>query len=200
MIIGLTGSMGAGKSTVAKILKENGFVIIDADEIARRVIAADKDLLMQLADAFGSEILDDEGELIRQGLAKRAFATDEGKKKLDSLMLHAIVETMKADLEELKQAGEKLIAVDAPLLFEVAFDEYCDVTWAIISDKENQVERVKRRDNLTASEIMDRISHQMSREELEAKADRIIHNNGSEMDLENEVLSLLIEYYEMSDQ
>lgn len=192
MLIGLTGRMGSGKSTVAKILTDHGFALVDADAIARRIVDEDEDLLENLALSFGKEILDGEGRLIRQELARRAFATPEGKEKLDSYMLDSIVEAMKDEIGRHRKAGNKKIVIDAPLLFEVGFDEYCDSNWVVVADEQVQIQRVRERDKLTAGEILDRMSRQMTRQEMEERADHVILNNAGKKDLQEKVESILL--------
>lgn len=186
--------MGSGKSTVAEILRAKGFEIIDADKISRKVIEEDKGLLEKLIAAFGDGILYPDGKLNRQELGRRAFDSQEHKRKIDSIMMRSIVKAMHEELLRHRKDGNDKIVVDAPLLFESGYDKYCDNNWAVVTDRKIQIDRVKERDQLTIEEIIDRISRQMPLEGYREKADVIIENNGSKEELMAKIKSLLTLY------
>jgi len=118
LIIGLTGPTGSGKSTVAQSLEEAGCVVIDADKIAREVVAPGAPALKELQREFGDTILDDYGNLRRHTLANLAFSSLEKTKRLNEITHPHILRKMKENIEECRQKRKKVVVLDAPLLFE----------------------------------------------------------------------------------
>ena len=159
MLIGLTGGIATGKSTVCKILKDLGVEIIDADQIAHNVLK-NKEVVKNIKKEFGFHILDDNGEIDRKKLGQVVFNDQKKLKKLESFTHPKIFEIIKNRLEVL-DTDNKLVVLDAPLLFEVALDKEVDETWVIYADKKTQIKRIVKRDNLTKKEAEKRIDTQM---------------------------------------
>ena len=142
IIIGLTGPTGAGKSTIGMLLRKQGFAIIDADKTARQVTEAGSPTLAALCEAFGEDILNEDGSLIRPTLAERAFADQESLEKLNSITHPAIVELIEAEIASLAESGNEKIIVDAPQLFEAGADKLCTFILSVLSDRETRIERI----------------------------------------------------------
>lgn len=190
-VIGLTGGIGTGKSTVADYLKSKGFYHIDADEIGKRLTEKGSPMLEKLNRVFGhhgelgeagTEILNSDGSLNRKALASIAFSSRVKKERLDSIMLASIIEEIDEECRELK---EKLafmggnILIDAPLLFEAGLDDRCDKTLLVVTALDVRIKRVCERDGATEQEVMNRINCQMSDEEKLKRADMVVDNSGT---------------------
>ena len=122
-IIGLTGGIGTGKSTVSNFLREQNFAIVDADLISREVVEPGKPLLKELEEAFGSEIINEDGSLNRKGLAAIVFNNVEQRKLMDSIMHKEILAEMRRSMENYQEQGRHQgIIIDAPLLFEIGLE------------------------------------------------------------------------------
>lgn len=179
IVIGLTGPIGSGKSAVAKLFCDRGFVRVDADVIAKKVVEKGSKTLTQLAEKFGSDVINSDGTLNRALLAKKAFSTKEGTALLNSVTHPAILERVKKEIEENKNFGNTKIIYDAPVLFESGSDSLCDRVVCVIADKNQRIERVRRRDNMPYSDIENRISVQHSDDFYTEKSDYVIENNST---------------------
>lgn len=176
MIIGLTGQTGAGKSTVAEILRENGMFIINADTVAREVMGAGEPVLKVLCEVFGEDILNGDGSLNRKLLAKRAFSSPENTDKLNKITHPAITERVKSKISEAFKAGYETVVLDAPQLFESGEDEMCDKVVTVIAPVDIRLKRIMNRDNITEEEAMLRINAQQPEEYYISKSDVVIRN------------------------
>ena len=192
-IIGLTGGIGAGKSTVSEYLKAQGHPVVDADQISRDLMVPGAPLLDLLEEAFGPEIILPGRVLDRKGLARIAFATEEGKDLLNRITHGAINEKILEDLKALESKGFKLAFLDAPLLFEVGLDRFTHLVWLVDASDEVRIARVMDRDGLSREEILDRMARQMSGEEKRARASRILDNSGDLESLHEQIRRLLAE-------
>lgn len=196
MIIGLTGGIGSGKSTVSGYLSERGYPIVDADEISRNIAEPGSEVLPELAAVFGSGIIRDDGSLDRRLLADIVFPDPVKKKKMDEIMLSRILPMIrqKAEEEEKKQSlmpGAGPVFMDVPLLFETGLDKDCDKVWVVTADLEKRIERVAQRDGTDAEHVRARIRNQMSDEEKIARADHVLYNSGTKEELTEEIDELL---------
>ncbi|OQY42561.1 MAG: dephospho-CoA kinase [Fusobacteriia bacterium 4572_74] len=179
MILGLTGGIASGKSTVSKKLKELGSYIIDADEISREV-SDSIEILKKLEENFSSEIIDD-GHLDRKKLREIIFE-NEGKRELLNNIMHPII--VKKIIEEIENnREEKLIILDIPLLYETRLEYLCDQVLVVCIDESIQVERIKVRDKIKEKLAQKIIDAQMPLMEKRKKADIYIENNGNVEDL-----------------
>lgn len=178
-IIGLTGGIGSGKSTVSEYLQKKGLTIIDADKIAREIVVPGSKVLSEIVKLFGTTILFEDGSLNRKKLGEIVFSDSQKKLALDNLMHHIVIELIQAQIKELERAGAKLVFVDAPLLFETGLDRYVNEVWVVDVDDETRIHRIMGRDSLSREEILKRIASQMGRNEKNKKADYIIDNTGT---------------------
>lgn len=178
MIIGITGGIGSGKSTVSKYISEFGFTVVDLDQIARLVLD-DNNLIAELTKAFGEDILS-AGVLNRSKLAELAFENAEQKSKLDSIMLKPILNNTKTLIKKYNESGIEAIFLDAPLLFEAGLNALCDETWLIHTHEDIRINRVILRENTTAENVKKRISLQMPECKKAELADIVFDNNRDE--------------------
>lgn len=146
-IIGLTGPTGAGKSTVAALLRKNGCAVVDADILAREVTERG-DCLSQLQDAFGADIVGKDSRLDRRLLAQRAFATHENAARLNAITHPAILAESSRRIAEARKSGVKAVVLDAALLFESGADRLCDTTVAVTAPDEVRLKRIMARDGI----------------------------------------------------
>ena len=175
MILGLTGGIASGKSTVSKKLKELGSYIIDADKISREV-SDSKEILKKLEGNFGLQIIDS-GHLDRKKLRELVFEKKEKRELLNSIMHPVIEKKIIKEIEENKK--EKLIILDVPLLYETKLEYLCDKVLVVSVDEKIQIERLKARDKIEKKMAKKIISTQMPLTEKLKKADIHIENNGN---------------------
>lgn len=175
-MIGLTGGIASGKSTVSKRLRELGAAVFDADEVSREVIAS-PEVLSRIRDAFGEEVFDEDGCLSRTALAKLVFASDENAQRLDAIMHPAIAKELQSRAEAAEAEG-LMAFVDAALLIESGFYRLCGEVWLVTASYETRVKRIMERDGFTREEAEARIARQMPEEEKRKYATTVIDNDG----------------------
>ncbi len=178
-IVGITGITGAGKSTLTKLFAQKGFGVVDADEIARSVTEKDSPVLVQLAQAFGEDILLNDGALDRRKLGARAFADAESTEKLNSITHPAILERIRTTVSDLQRDGKNAV-LDVPLLFETGLDRLCDHTVYITADHDIRLARLQQRDGLSAQEIEKRMQARHDENYFIERSDFVIKNNGTQ--------------------
>lgn len=177
-LIGLTGGIGSGKSTVAQLLLHHGWELVDADQIARDIVEPGKPALAELAEAFGQDILRADGSLDRGLLASRAFASREKTDVLNSITHPRIQEETQTRFNSARRAGADFVVYDMPLLVDKGLHKDMDVTIVVDVDAEERVRRLVEYRGLTEEDAQRRIAAQISDEERRAAADFIIDNNG----------------------
>lgn len=192
-IVGLTGGIGSGKSTVTDYLISKGFHVLDADKIAREIVMPGSDMLIELASVFGEGILQEDGSLDRKQLGDMVFSDAEKKKILDRLMHTRILELIHERILQFREETEhaKVIFIDAPLLFETGLSKSADEIWVIDADDETRIRRIMARDGLEREEILKRFQSQMTREEKNSRADVILDNTGDHDALYRQIDELL---------
>ena len=174
-LIGLTGGIAAGKSTVAKRWAEHGALEIDADQVARDVVEPGTVGLGRVVEAFGSDVLTADGELDRKQLAMQIFS-DAGKRELLNSILHPLIkERTRQLLSELP--AESIVVYNVPLLVEAAVDHPFDLVVTVEAPEEEQLRRLVETRGLTESEARSRITAQAKPIERAARADRILNSN-----------------------
>ncbi|MGM0411246.1 MAG: dephospho-CoA kinase [Bacillota bacterium] len=187
MIIGLTGGIATGKSTVANILKSLGSYVIDADKISHEILDKSKEAYKAVVEEFGKNILDENEKIDRKKLGKEVFSENKKLQKLENITHPFILREIKKKIEKNKNEHKHLV-LDAPLLFETNLDEVVDCTILIVCDYSIQIKRIKNRDGLSVEEAKKRIDAQMPLSEKKKLADEIISNNGSREELIYKVL------------
>ena len=191
-VIGLTGGIGTGKSTVSAYLAQKNIPIIDADKIARNITAPGSALLADIRALLGDEVFFDDGTMNRAKVADRIFSDREILKQYEALTTAEAVRLCIQELDEYRRQGNVPMAVlDAPLLFECGMEEYTDENWVVDADLEVRIARVMARDGISRQQIMDRIQRQMSAEEKLQKADCVLDNSGSLESLHHQIDRLL---------
>jgi len=183
-MVGLTGGIGSGKSTVAGILAKRGAVVIDADAIARMVVEPGKPALDALAEAFGPEILRPDGSLDRSALAERAFVTDETRKRLEAITHPAIAEEFFAQIANAPAGG--IIVHDVPLLVESTRGYEYGAVIVVEAPTEARLARLEAR-GVPRADAERRMALQASDEERRAVATWVLDNSGDPADLERQI-------------
>ena len=190
-ILGLTGGIASGKSTVSAYLAKNGALIIDADLIARQVVAKKSSGLKQIVAKFGGEILTASGELDRKKLGKLVFSNKELLKALTDITGPLIRAEILREIEAAKKAQVKMVVLDIPLLFETGYQTLCDKVMVVTIPSKLQLERVMKRDNLSAAEARKRIANQLPASKRNELADVLIDNSKSVAETYQQVLKWL---------
>ena len=187
MIVGLTGGIASGKTTVSNFFKEIGIKIADADIIAKE-ISQRKDVEDEMIQVFGKEILDIEGIINRAKLKEIVFSNKEKLSKLNEIIHPKVIEEFK----KIKENTDKndIIIFDIPLLFETELDKMCDVIVLVYVDRETQIKRMFERDNISEELAVKIINAQMSLEEKIKKSHIHIENNGTLDELQRKVQNI----------
>jgi len=191
MILGVTGGIAAGKSTVTEILRSLGAVVVSADELAREVVRPGSPTLKRLTDSFGDAILAADGTLDRKALGRKVFSDPEARHRVNRIVHPAIADLARRRMEELSAGGAELIVYEAPLLFEAGAEERVDAVLVVRVEESLQLARLMVRDGLSRSEAEARIAAQMSQGEKVARADYVIDNSGTRQEVESRVRALL---------
>jgi dephospho-CoA kinase len=181
---GLTGGIACGKSTITKTFRANDIPIIDADEVARQVVAIGTPGLHAMHYAFGDDYIQEDGSLDRPRLGALVFSSKEMRDLLDAIMLPLIEDEVSSQLEKLRQEGHPMVGYDAALIIEAGYVEQFRPLIVVQCQRLTQIDRLMKRNGLTEDEAMRRISAQMPAEEKVAMADYVINADGS---IENSV-------------
>lgn len=191
-VVGITGGIGTGKSTVASIMRAAGIPVIDADAIAHELTLSAGETTERIAAALGPDLLDENGALDRQRAASLAFSNKDFLDRLSAIIHQDVIRTMDEKLEEARKKKVKVIALDVPLPVERGFLDVCDQVWAVTAQMELRLARLRRR-GMDEAEAERRIKVQMTRDEYRDLATHEIDNSGSLIELEEQVLGLLRE-------
>lgn len=176
-IIGITGSSGAGKTTLSKILNEREDVaIIDADKVVRQMSVPGTKYLNSIKNTFGQEILLEDGNLNRKELADKIYNDNSAREKLNEITFKYVVDEILQRIKNVKDEKIKFIVIDAPLLFEAGLEKYCDSVVALIADKKLKIKRICQRDNIDAKTAESRLNIQQEDSYYIKKADYVIVN------------------------
>lgn len=192
-IVGLTGGISSGKSTVSSYLKQLKIPVIDADEVARKVVEPNSQGAIEIRKAFGSDVFEEDGSLNRQKLGELVFSKVENRQKLDELLQPLIKIMILEEIEEYRQKGEKMIVLDLPLLFEKQYEELCEEIIVVYVPRELQLERLMKRNQYTKQEALSRIDSQLSIEEKRKRATVLFDNQGTIQQLYHQVEQWLVE-------
>ncbi len=179
MIIGLTGSIASGKSTVSHMLKELGYPIVDADLVARQVVEPGSETLQKINEAFDASVILPDGTLDRKKVGDLIFNDPESRKRLNDIIHPAIRKEMLRQRAAYVAEGHQVVIMDIPLLFESQLQHLADKILVVSVTEENQLKRLIKRNGLSENEAAARISSQLPMTVKEAGADAIIYNNGS---------------------
>ncbi|EQF26131.1 dephospho-CoA kinase [Clostridioides difficile CD160] len=184
LILGLTGGIGCGKSSLSNIFRNLNISIVDADIISRKIFE-DKILVKKVFNYFGQNIKNDDGTLNRKALGKIVFNDKEKLRELNNLTHPRIRERIISEIDEVRKKGESIVILDAAILVESGFLDMVDKLLVVTCQQEVQINRIKNRDNCSEQEAISRINSQMSQEEKSKYGDYIIDNSGTIIELES---------------
>lgn len=190
LILGLTGNIGCGKSSLSKILMQNNIDVIDADIISRNIFE-DKELLNLVFENFGENIKNLDGSLNRKALGNIVFNDDQKLVILNDLTHPKIKEKILNKINEIRNIGKSLVVIDAALLIEGGYLDILDKLIVITCKESIQISRVQLRDNLTKEQAISRMNSQMSQDEKIKYADYIIDNSGDTNNLKHKAEELI---------
>lgn len=191
LVVGLTGGIASGKSTVSAILLEKGITVIDADVEARAAVEKGEEAYQEIVRHFGCQILLENGSIDRTKLGSIIFYDEKERLKLNSFVHPAVRKRMTAKKEEAIRNGEKLVILDIPLLFESKLTYMADKTLLVYVDEDTQLQRLMARNRLTRDEAQARIASQMPLKDKKALADAVVDNNGSIEETKKQVWGIL---------
>ena len=192
-IVGLTGGISSGKSTVSSYFRQLKIPVIDADEVARKVVEPNSQGVKEIRKAFGNDVFEEDGSLNRQKLGELVFSDVENRQKLDELLQPLIKIMILDEIEAYRQKGEKMIVLDLPLLFEKQYEKLCEEIIVVYVPKELQLERLMKRNQYTKQEALSRIDSQLSIEEKRKRATVLFDNQGTIQQLYHQVEQWLVE-------
>lgn len=190
-ILGLTGGIASGKSTVATMLRNLGIVVIDADVIAREVVEVGQEAYYKIIEIFGESILQEDRTINRAKLGSIIFNDEEKRKALNNIVHPAVRAKMNHLKTEYIEKGEKVIVLDIPLLFESKLTHLVEKIIVVYVDREVQVKRLMERNGLSLEEAEARINSQMPLSEKIPLADAVLNNNGTISDTAEQLKSIL---------
>lgn len=198
--IGLTGSIAAGKSTVSQFFQERGVALWDADQAARDVVQPGKPALGQIAEAFGGEMLKEDGQLNRKKLGALVFGDGEQLARLNAITHPFIYADMAGAIKAAEEREESIIVLDIPLLCETGRHREMDLVCLVYCEDEIRRKRLMERDGLSWKEADKRMASQMPQEEKRALADWVIDNSGSRADTLNQAALALDAWRTLVDE
>ena len=188
-IIGLTGGIGSGKTSVASKLRALGARVFDADEVAKNAVLPGTEGFRKVVEIFGTQIVDAEGKLDRTVLAEIVFNDKESLKTLEEIIHGYVWQETDKFLIECRQAGERAVILDVPLLIECGWYKKVDEVWLVALPVEKQIMRTMERSGMTAEAVQARIAAQMSLDEKKKYATLIIDNSETWEETEKQVIA-----------
>lgn len=191
-VIGLTGGIGSGKSSVARWLAQHDIPVLDADRTVHDLLARDPKTIQAVSDVWGMEVVASNGEINRRVLGRKVFTDSAARQHLEKILHPRVAEHMKEQQAFLEREGRKICVWDVPLLFEAGFDRWVDEVWVVWVPRAVQLERVMSRDKMTRNEVELRIQAQLPLENKVGQAQIIIDNSGSWEDTEDQLSRELV--------
>ncbi|WP_211653869.1 dephospho-CoA kinase [Planococcus alpniumensis] len=191
MIIGLTGSIASGKSTVSQMLKELGYPVVDADLVARQVVEPGTETLNSIAQAFGPEVILANGSMDRERVGKIIFNDPTSRKKLNDIIHPAIRREMLRQRQAFLDEGYETVIMDIPLLFESKLQRMVDKILVVSVSEQQQLKRLMERNGLAEQEAKARIASQLPFSVKEQGADEVLDNNGSVDNTKRQLMRIL---------
>jgi len=176
-VIGLTGGIGSGKSTVSGFLAELGAVILNADEVGHEALKPDTEIWRQLVAAFGQQIVAPDGNIDRKKLGNIVFSSTESLSRLNQIMHPPMCDMVKARLEEYRRQGTRVVVLEAPLLLEAGWTPLVDEVWVTTAAEATVLKRLKERSGMSQTESLTRLRSQLSPAERIRHADVVINTD-----------------------
>ena len=189
-VVGLTGSICSGKSTIARFLAQMGATVINADEIGHEAYQPHCETWQQVVDAFGKAILTPGDEIDRKKLGEIVFKDPEALKRLNGIMHPGMHRVAERRIAKLKQDGAEVVVLEAPLLVEANWLDLVDEVWVAVANEENSLKRCRERSGLSEAQARARLASQLSPEEKAKHADVLIDTNVSLAEVEAKVRQL----------
>ena len=192
-IIGVTGGIGSGKSSVSRTLRDLGAAVVDADVLAKSVTSSAGKAFDELVDYFGADIIGENGEIDRHRLAEKAFSDKVMLHALNSITHKYVAEKLNDTVVLLKSTGKwDVIVLDAPIPIQRGFEDLADEIWVVTADRETRIRRVMERSGYTYEEVTRRMDSQLRDDEYLKLADEVLVNDGSMEELEQAVVKLFL--------
>ncbi|SDN05895.1 dephospho-CoA kinase [Sediminibacillus halophilus] len=191
LVIGLTGGIASGKSTIAGIFAEWDIPVVDADIISRQVVERGETAYEQIVDVFGEEVLLSDGNLDRGKLGRIIFKDKEKREQLNSIVHPAVRKKMLEQRDTYADKGEEAVVMDIPLLYESDLTHFVDKVLVVYVDEQTQKQRLMNRNGFSEEEAIDRIHSQLPLDKKAKMADEIIDNNGSMECSREQLLTIL---------
>lgn len=190
-IYGLTGNTGTGKTTVAERLKQKGVAVVDADQLARRVVEPGTEAIAEIEETFGTEYIDETGHLRRQALGRLVFQDPSARRKLEAITHPRVARLTQQRFQQLEEQGHQVAVYDAPLVVETNMVAMFEGLIVVIVGRAAQLHRIMKRDGLSREDAMQRIDAQMPIEDKAKLADFVIDNTGPESLLDGQIDALM---------
>jgi dephospho-CoA kinase len=191
LVVGLTGGIGCGKSEVRRRLLNAGFIVLDADTLAKQLAETDPVIITKIKKEFGEEMYDAAGHLQRKALAAIVFNDRKQLEKLNGIIHPRVISTVERQIETLQQRGEKIVIVEAALHYEVHWNEAMDVMVVVNAPMATRIARVMQRDGVDEAAVRRRMANQLPLEEKVKQAGYVIENTGDLAALDGEVARLI---------
>ena len=191
-VIGLTGGIATGKSTVAELLKAHGFKIVDADIASRKAVEKGSEGLKKVVAGFGEEALTEEGEMNREYIGQQIFYDDLKREKLNAIIHPIVREIMENEKKQYLAQGHDVV-MDIPLLFENGLEKTVDEVWLVYTSPSIQIDRLMERNQLSIEDAKARIYSQISIDKKSRMADVVIDNFGTKLELKQNLEQALTE-------
>jgi len=179
LIVGLTGGIASGKSTIVKMFEDNKIPVIDTDDIARELLNSDEAIKATIIETFGEDILTPSKEINRNKLAKIIFSDKDQRQKLNDIVHPQVKDRVFKEIEHFKDLNHNIIVVDVPLLFEAGFDQFMDKTIVVYAKKKTQIERLIAREGIDEAYAKQKVNAQIPLSKKKEKADYCIDNSQS---------------------
>lgn len=185
--VGITGAIGTGKSEVCRFLRERGYPVIDADQVARHLTETSEEIKRALHQRFGAGIFDKHGNLRRRELARLVFRDEKALRDLNAIVHPEMIAAIREEMDRLMKENPFAVFVEAAVIYEAGMEGLFDVVATVAADMPTAVQRVAKRNGFSEAEVWDRYHSQIPLEEKIRRADYVIWNKGSLRDLGREV-------------